>query len=133
MSNANIAPRFLRKMQERLERYRKLVPPVEIPSLIEFQLRSYEWFLNDGIRELFETFSPIEDYTGTLALEFIDYSFGEPNATPEQCREQELTYEMPFKARVRLVDKETGEAKEWADVYLGELPCMTPNGTFIIN
>jgi DNA-directed RNA polymerase subunit beta len=125
--------KFIKKVKEQLEKRKEIVPPPEIPSLIEFQLRSYEWFLNEGIKELFETFSPIEDYTHTLALEFIDYSFGEPMQTPEECREQELTYEMPFKVRVRLVDKTTGEAKDWSDVYLGDIPCMTPNGTFIIN
>lgn len=125
--------KLIAQFREKMERRKKVIPPLEIPNLIEFQLRSYERFLNEGIRELFETFSPIEDYTGTLALEFVDYSFGEPEATPEQCCEQELTYAMPFKVRVRLVDKVTGEAKDWSDVYLGDIPCMTPNGTFIIN
>ncbi|MCS7252508.1 MAG: DNA-directed RNA polymerase subunit beta [Armatimonadota bacterium] len=124
---------FIAQAKEKLENQKRLVPPIEMPNLIEFQLRSYEWFINEGIKELFETFSPIEDYTGTLALEFVDYSFGEPDATPEQCCEQESTYAMPFKVRVRLVDKVTGEAKDWSDVYLGDIPCMTPKGTFIIN
>ncbi len=125
--------KFISDVKKKVEERRKVMAPIEVPNLIEFQLRSYEWFLNEGIRELFETFSPIEDYTGTLALEFVDYSFGEPDATPEQCYEQELTYAMPFKVRVRLVDKVTGEAKDWSDVYLGDIPCMTPKGTFIIN
>lgn len=125
--------KFIQNIRKMTEERKKVIPPIEVPNLIEFQLRSYEWFLNEGIRELFETFSPIEDYTGTLALEFVDYSFGEPDVSPEQCYEQELTYAMPFKVRVRLVDKVTGEAKDWSDVYLGDIPCMTPKGTFIIN
>lgn len=105
---------------------------VEVPNLVEMQLESYQWFLNIGLRELFDSFSPIEDFTGTMSLEFLDYTLGEPKFAPDECRERDLTYEMPMKVKVRVVNKETGELKE-SEVYLGELPCMTERGTFIIN
>ena len=105
---------------------------VAIPNMVEMQLNSYSWFLNTGLRELFSSFSPIEDFTGTMSLEFLDYSIGEPKFEPEECRQRDLTYEMPLKVKVRVVNKETGELKE-SEVYLGELPCMTERGTFIIN
>jgi len=103
-----------------------------LPNLVELQLVSYQWFLNVGLRELFSSFSPIEDFTGTMSLEFLDYTLGEPKFSPDECRERDLTYEMPMKVKVRLVNKETGELKE-SEVYLGELPCMTERGTFIVN
>ncbi len=103
-----------------------------IPNLVQMQLDSYSWFLNNGLRELFDSFSPIEDFTGTMSLEFLDYTLGEPKFSPDECRERDLTYEMPMKVKVRVVNKETGELKE-SEVYLGELPCMTERGTFIIN
>lgn len=103
-----------------------------IPNLVEMQLESYQWFLNTGLRELFDSFSPIEDFTGTMSLEFLDYTLGEPKFEPDECRQRDLTYEMPMKVKVRVVNKETGELKE-SEVYLGELPCMTNRGTFIIN
>ncbi|RYG75080.1 DNA-directed RNA polymerase subunit beta [bacterium] len=104
----------------------------EVPNLVEMQLESYAWFLNVGLRELFDSFSPIEDFTGTMSLEFLDYTLGEPKFSPDECRERDLTYEMPMKVKVRVVNKETGELKE-SEVYLGEMPCMTERGTFIIN
>jgi DNA-directed RNA polymerase subunit beta len=103
-----------------------------VPNLVEMQLESYAWFLNTGLRELFDSFSPIEDFTGTMSLEFLDYTLGEPKFSPDECRERDLTYEMPMKVKVRVVNKETGELKE-SEVYLGEMPCMTERGTFIIN
>jgi DNA-directed RNA polymerase subunit beta len=105
---------------------------VEVPNMVDMQLESYSWFLNNGLRELFDSFSPIEDFTGTMSLEFLDYTLGEPKFAPDECRERDLTYEMPMKVKVRVVNKETGELKE-SEVYLGELPCMTDRGTFIIN
>ncbi|HEX8833789.1 MAG TPA: hypothetical protein VF719_06290, partial [Abditibacteriaceae bacterium] len=112
--------------------YRNNFNVLEIPNMVEMQLESYQWFLNTGLRELFDSFSPIEDFTGTMSLEFLDYSLGEPKFDPDECRERDLTYEMPMKVKVRVVNKETGELKE-SEVYLGELPCMTERGTFIIN
>ncbi len=105
---------------------------LSIPNLVEIQLDSYGWFCEEGLRQLFDNFSPIEDYTGTLSLEFLDYQIGEPTHGLEECRERDLTYEAPLKAKVRLVNKETGEIKE-SEVYMGELPAMTEKGTFLIN
>jgi len=104
----------------------------EVPNLVAMQLGSYAWFLDVGLRELFDSFSPIEDFTGTMSLEFLDYTLGEPKFSPDECRERDLTYEMPMKVKVRVVNKESGELKE-SEVYLGEMPCMTERGTFIIN
>ncbi|HEX8551272.1 MAG TPA: DNA-directed RNA polymerase subunit beta [Abditibacteriaceae bacterium] len=112
--------------------YRSTFRQVEVPNMVEMQLESYQWFLNTGLRELFDSFSPVEDFTGTMSLEFLDYSLGEPKFEPDECRERDLTYEMPMKVKVRVVNKETGELKE-SEVYLGELPCMTERGTFIVN
>ena len=103
-----------------------------LPNLIEVQADSYNWFLEEGLQELFDNFSPIEDYTGNLALEFLDYRIGTPQNTPQECQEADLTYEAPFYATVRLINKETGEIKE-SEIYMGELPQMTPQGTFMVN
>ena len=107
-------------------------PPVEFPNLIEIQTESYERFLTEGLTELFRTFSPIEDFTGKFSLEFLEHELGEPKFTLEDCRERDITYERPLRAKVRLVDKETGEIRE-SEVYMGEIPAMTPKGTFLIN
>jgi len=105
---------------------------IELPNLVESQLQSYEWFLSEGLRGLFDSFSPIEDFTGILSLEFMGYSLGEPKYDPKECRDRDMTYEMPLKVTVRLVNKESGEMKE-SEVYMGEIPCMTERGTFIVN
>ncbi len=103
-----------------------------LPDLIEIQTRSYNWFLATGLKELFENFSAIEDYTGNVSLDFLDYRIGEPSLSIGECRERDATYEAPIYAKVRLVNKETGEMKE-SEVYMGELPVMTDRGTFLIN
>ncbi len=103
-----------------------------LPDLIEIQTRSYHWFLDTGLKELFENFSGIEDYTGNVSLDFLDYRIGEPSLNIAECRERDTTYEAPIYAKVRLVNKETGEMKE-SEVYMGELPVMTDRGTFLIN
>jgi len=105
---------------------------LEVPNLVELQRSSYDWFLREGLDELFHSFSPIEDYTGNLSLEFLSYTVGDPIHTLEQCREHDSTFEVPLKAKVRLVNKETGEIQE-SEVYMGELPMMTSRGTFLIN
>lgn len=183
---------FLCQLRKRREQYQRILAPIDPPHFMEVQRQSYEWFLREGMRELLQAFSPVEDYTGTLVLEFVDYNegylcttcrkywrpkevehrgkdgkvisickecgsetqltlYGAPQLmpgcsqcqqgachqhkffSPDACKEHNLTYEAPLKAKVRLTDKETGELIEWADVYLGELPLMTPQGTFIIN
>ena len=110
----------------------------EIPNLIEIQLNSYRWFQEEGLRELFRSFSPIEDFTGNLALSFCDpqddepkYYLGEPKYDLYECHARDATFEAPLKARVWLHNRRTGEIKE-SEVYLGELPIMTENGTFVV-
>jgi len=102
------------------------------PNLIEIQLDSYKWFLRDGLRELFDNFSPIEDFTGNLSLSFLEYYLGEPKYDIDECRDRDATFEAPLKVVVRLTNRSTGELKE-SEVFLGELPLMTDNGTFVIN
>lgn len=114
------------------ESRRKTPEIIELPYLIEIQTASYEWFIDHGLRELFDNFSPIEDYTGNISLEFLDYRIGEPKRSIPECRERDATYEAPLYAKVRLVNKETGEIKEF-EVYMGELPQMTTRGTFLVN
>lgn len=106
--------------------------PAQLPDLISIQTDSYRWFREQGLRELFESFSPIEDYTGNIALEFLDYTIGEPLRSMHECRERDATYEAPLSVKVRLINKEIPEITE-SEVYLGELPIMTDRGKFIIN
>ncbi len=103
-----------------------------MPNLIELQQNSYQWFLREGLQEMFRDISPIQDFTGNLVLEFIDYSLGDPKYSMDECKERDVTYAAPLRVRVRLVNKETGEVKE-QEVFMGDFPLMTPHGTFIIN
>ncbi len=112
--------------------YSKIREVLELPDLIEVQKRSYDWFLREGLLELLRDISPIQDFTGNLALEFVDYSLGEPKYSVEECKDRDATYAAPLKVRVRLINKETGEIKE-QEVFMGDFPLMTENGTFIIN
>jgi DNA-directed RNA polymerase subunit beta len=105
---------------------------LELPNLIEIQTASYEWFLEEGLREMFRDISPIQDFTGNLSLEFIDYQLGEPKYPVEESKERDVTYAAPLRVKVRLHNKETEEVKE-QDVFMGDFPLMTENGTFIIN
>ncbi|MBN1494440.1 DNA-directed RNA polymerase subunit beta [Candidatus Peregrinibacteria bacterium] len=106
---------------------------VQFPALIEIQLRSYKWFLENGLRELLDEISPITDFSGKkLELHFLDHSIGQPKYTPEEAKLKNITYEAPLKVHVQLINKETGEIKE-QDVFLGSVPLMTVRGTFIIN
>jgi len=126
------------KVKGRLPQHREEIV-ADIPNLIEIQLNSYEWFTKHGLNDLFRSFSPIEDFTGNLALSFCDpqddapkYYLGEPKYDIYECRDRDATFEAPLKARVWLHNRRTGEIKE-SEVYLGELPLMTENGTFVIN
>ena len=113
--------------------YSKINEVLELPDLIEVQKKSYDWFLNEGLREVFDDISPIEDYTGNLILEFVDHSlFSEPKFDQVECKERDATYSVPLKLKVRLINKETGEIKE-QEAFMGEFPLMTEKGTFIIN
>ena len=103
------------------------------PNLIEVQLNSYAWFLNEGIRELFDEISPIIDFSGKkIELHFLEHSYEDPKYDPETAKKRNLSYESSLKVHVRLVNKETGEIKE-QDIYLGNVPLMTDRGTFIVN
>lgn len=105
----------------------------QMPNLIELQTSSYDWFLRDGLREVFDDISPIKDYANNLVLEFIDYSLNDPpKYEQEECKERDVTYAAPLKVKVRLVNKETGEVKE-QEVFMGDFPLMTEKGTFIYN
>ena len=105
----------------------------EMPNLIDIQTKSYKWFLEEGLKEVFDDISPIRDYTNNLVLEFIDYSLSEPpKYEQEECKERDVTYAAPLKVRVRLVNNETGEVKE-QEVFMGDFPLMTEKGTFIYN
>ncbi|MTV49489.1 DNA-directed RNA polymerase subunit beta [Heliobacillus mobilis] len=105
---------------------------MDMPNLIEIQQNSYRWFLDEGLREMFRDISPIQDFTGNLILEFIDYSLGEPKYSVEECKERDVTFAAPLRVKVRLINKETGEVKE-QEVFMGDFPLMTEKGTFIIN
>ncbi|MFB5066073.1 MAG: DNA-directed RNA polymerase subunit beta [Candidatus Wallacebacter cryptica] len=110
----------------------KIKEVMEMPNLIEIQRKSFDWFLNEGLLEMFQDISPIQDFTGNLVLEFIDYTLGEPKWDVDESKERDVTYAAPLKVRVRLINKETGEVKE-QEVFMGDFPLMTENGTFIIN
>ncbi len=106
---------------------------VGIPDLIRIQHRSYGWFRDEGLKELFEEISPIKDYTGNrLEIYFLNHEFGESKYSESECRERDLTYAAPLKVKIRLIIKETGEIKE-QDLFMGDFPIMTPRGTFVIN
>ena len=112
--------------------FAKIDEIMEMPNLIEIQRDSYQWFLDEGLMEMFEEISPISDFTGNLSLEFVNYSLGEPKYDVDECRERDATYAAPLRVKVRLINKETGEVKE-QDVFMGDFPLMTKKGTFIIN
>ncbi|MCR5722235.1 MAG: DNA-directed RNA polymerase subunit beta [Lachnospiraceae bacterium] len=107
---------------------------LEMPNLIEVQKDSYEWFLKDGLKEVFDDISPIEDFGGRLSLEFVDSELCKEDAkyTIEKCKERDATYAAPLKVKVRLCNKETGAIIEH-DIFMGDLPLMTETGTFVIN
>lgn len=112
--------------------YARINEVLELPNLIEIQTASYQWFLDEGLREMFQDISPIQDFTGNLVLEFIDYSLGEPKYDVDESKERDVTYAAPLRVKVRLINKETGEVKE-QEVFMGDFPLMTETGTFVIN
>ena len=107
---------------------------LQMPNLIEVQKNSYEWFLSDGLKEVFDDISPIADYSGRLSLEFVDFRLCEDEVkyTIEECKERDATYAAPLKVRVRLYNKENDEINEH-EIFMGDLPLMTKTGTFVIN
>ena len=124
--NNKVAPRRARKSFSRLKHV------LDLPNLIDIQKASFSWFMEEGLQETINDISPIEDYTGTLAVEFGDYWFGEPQFSIKECREKDLTFQVPLSMSIRFVNKETGEIREQT-VFMGDFPMMTEWGTFIIN
>jgi len=114
--------------------FSKISEVTDMPNLIEIQLDSYDWFLKEGLQEVFDDINPIQDYTGNLVLEFVGYKLDIENIkyTVEQCKERDTTYAAPLKVKVRLRNNETGEIKE-QEVFMGDFPLMTEQGTFVIN
>ena len=124
----------IQKINKKRERrnYGKTKNKVELNNLLEIQKDSYNWFLTEGIKEVFDDIFPVESFTGNLSLEFGNYSFDEPRHTIKQCKERYTTYAAPLKVEARLFNVETGEVKE-QEIYLGDMPVMTDSGAFIVN
>ena len=112
--------------------YGKTKNAIELNNLLEIQKKSYNWFMEEGIKEVFEDISPVESFTGNLSLEFGEYSFDEPRYSIKGCKDRYATYAAPLKVETRLFNHETGEVKE-QEIYMGDMPIMTESGTFIIN
>ncbi len=116
--------------------YSKVSSSLNLPDLVEIQTAAFEWFLKDGIREVFDDIYPISNYAGNIRLKFLDYEFGEPKYSLSECKYREVNYSAPLKAKMELeiMDPDTGEVMtKWEEVFLGDFPLMTPTGTFIIN
>ena len=120
-----------RARTERLS-FAKIPEVLPLPDLLEVQHESFQWFLEHGLREIFEEISPIEDFTGSLALELTDHRFEEPTLSIDEAKERDSNYSQPLFVTARFMNRQTGEIKE-QQVFLGDFPMMTPNGTFIIN
>ena len=112
--------------------YAKTKNAIELTNLLDIQKKSYEWFIQEGIKEVFDDIFPVESFTGNLTLEFGDYSFDEPRYSIKGCKDRYATYAAPLKVEARLFNHETGEVKEQS-IYLGDMPIMTESGTFVIN
>ena len=112
--------------------YGKIHEVLGVPNLIETQKSSYEWFLREGLKEIFKDISPIQDFTGNLILSLEDFTLGEPKYSVDQCKDRDVTYAAPMRVTVRLVNRESGEIEE-SEIFMGDFPLMTENGTFIIN
>ena len=112
--------------------FSKIKNTYELKDLLEIQTKSYQWFVTTGIKEVFEDLFPVENFSGTLSLEFGDYHFDEPRYSIKECKDRESTYAAPLKVDVRLFNHETGEVKE-QEIFLGDMPVMTDSGTFVIN
>ncbi len=112
--------------------FAKIPEVLDVPNLIAIQRDSFKWFLDEGLRETFGDISPIEDFTGNLAVEFGAHEFGDPKYSVEECKEKDMSYQAPLFVDVRFVNRETGEMKEQS-VFMGDFPLMTHRGTFVIN
>lgn len=124
----------IKKVNEYRERrdFSRVTNSLELADLLEIQTKSYDWFIRDGIKEVLEEISPVENFSGTLSLEFGEYSFDEPRHTIKECKEKKTTYAAPLKVQTRLFNNETGEVKE-QEIFLGDMPLMTDSGSFIFN
>src|SRR5204862_7075255 len=133
MTSTRVLGRFGEFLPTMEKSYARITQVLEMPNLIKVQLDSYDWFIREGLRELFDEISPIQDFTGSkMELRFGEYSFGEPKYNERECRERDATYAVPLRVKVELIVKETGEVKE-QELFMGDFPLMTPTGTFIIN
>jgi DNA-directed RNA polymerase subunit beta len=112
--------------------FAKIPEVLDVPNLIALQRDSFKWFLEEGLHETFQDISPIEDFTGNLAMEFGDHEFGDPKYSVEECKEKDMSYQAPLFVDVSFVNRETGEVKE-QQVFMGDFPLMTDRGTFVIN
>lgn len=128
---ANMAAGTTSLKRERYS-FAKIEDALEVPDLIQTQVNSYEWFLEEGLKEVFNEISPIEDFSENLILEFVDYHLEDPKYEVDECRDRDATYAAPLQVKVRLINRETGEVKE-QEVFMGDFPLMTDKGTFIIN
>ena len=124
----------IQKINDKRERrsYGKTKSAIELKGLLDIQKDSYNWFITEGIKEVFEDVFPVESFTGNLSLEFGEYSLEEPRYSIKQCKERDATYAAPLKVEARLFNVETGEVKE-QEIYLGDMPIMTESGSFIVN
>ena len=126
-------PKPIKLGKKERQTFSKISEVAEMPNLIQIQTKSYEWFIKEGLKEVFEDISPIQDYAGNLVLEFVDYSLSEPpKYDQETCKERDATYAAPLKVKVRLITNATGEVKE-QEVFMGDFPLMTKQGTFVYN
>lgn len=112
--------------------YSRINEVLELPNLIEIQTNSYNWFLEEGLRDMFKDISPIDDFSGNLSLEFTDYQLQEAKYTVDEARQHDANYSAPLYVKLRLINKDSGEVKE-QEVFFGDFPLMTEQGTFIIN
>ena len=112
--------------------YSMIKNSLELDNLLQIQKDSYQWFVTDGIKEVFEDLFPIESFSGSLSLEFGEYEFDTPRYSIKECKDRQITYSAPLKVQTRLFNNETGEVKE-QEIFLGDMPLMTESGTFIIN
>ena len=114
--------------------FAKINEALEMPNLIEVQKKSFQWFLDEGLQEVLRDVSPIVDYSGNLSIEFINYTldFMNPRYPVEECKDRDVTYDAPLRVEVRLTNKQTGEVKQ-SEIFMGNFPLMTDNGTFVIN
>lgn len=126
-------PKPIRLGKNERQTFSKISEVAQMPNLIQIQTKSYDWFIKEGLKEVFEDISPIQDYSGNLVLEFVDYYLSEPpKYDQETCKERDATYAAPLKVKVRLITTDKGEVKE-QEVFMGDFPLMTKQGTFIYN